>query len=100
MRKWFLILMAFYVMSCSENNSVSKECVKFNTQDYSLANVDTTLMRQAYEYHQILLDTFSENSIKETNIDGYHLLFYSSHGYGKSIKFKKAHSQYKLVMKC
>ncbi len=100
MKNLIIMFLAFCALSCVEKNAVSKECQKIQTQDYYLANVDTTLLRQVNEYHQILLDTFSDNSIKETNLEGYHLLFYSSHGYGKSIKFTKANSQYNLVMKC
>lgn len=98
--RWILILLTFCVLSCTEKHLDLNECDKFKTPEYSLETADATLLMQAEEYHEILLDRFKENSIVETHNDGYHLLFYSSHGYGKSVKFEKRNNNYILSLKC
>ena len=62
--------------------------------------VDTSILREANEFHSTLLKWFKESSIKGQNHDVYHMIYFSAHMYGKSIKFESIESKYYLSLKC
>jgi hypothetical protein len=57
-------------------------------------------MKQALAYRDTLLRRFNVNPIKGQKQTVYQLLYYSSHGFGHSIKFEKKDSSYFLTSKC
>ena len=93
---FFVIFILICFCSCQEK----KDCEKFIQEEYLEEQVDSFLEREANEYRDTLLKRFDETPIRENNRSAYHLLFYSSHGYGKSVKFEKNNSRYFLSRKC
>lgn len=64
------------------------------------SKADSSLALDAFKYKKILLERFNETSIENQEYDAYHLQFYSSHGFGESIKFQKQDSIFSLTVIC
>ncbi|MFM9948857.1 MAG: hypothetical protein ACKV1O_13040 [Saprospiraceae bacterium] len=77
-----------------------QECPGFNRPEHSDKQVDSVLAKQAAVFRDTLLNRFGETPIKGLNYKAYHLLFYSSHGYGESIKFEINDYGCFLTVKC
>ncbi len=92
----FLFFALIFLSSCQ----VKEECSKFLAEEYLDEQVDTTMTKSAPEYRDTLLKWLGETPIKGLNCSAYHLLFYSSHGFGQSIKFVKKNSGCFLRVKC
>ncbi len=93
---YFFISVLICLCCCQDK----KECSKFTHENYLIKSPDSILQQEARKYQNILLERFNETSIKEQNNKAYHLLFYSSHRFGKSIKFEQEGSNYYLSLKC
>ena len=85
-----------FLISCQR----SEECMKYRHEVYLKEEVDTMIMRAATESHSRLLDLFNESSIKGKNNNVYHMIYFSAHMYGKSIKIENKDSKYYLSLKC
>jgi hypothetical protein len=96
----YLILILICLISCQEKVQENGECSKFIHEKYLEKQFDSVLVKEASEYREILLKRFDEISIKGINHEAYHLQFYSSHGFGKSVKFEKNISGCSLNIKC
>ena len=59
---------------------------------------DTLLLNSAYRYRQVLLDSFNDTHPIHTPSNYYHLIYYSSFSFGKSIRFEKKDSTYFLCV--
>ncbi len=77
-----------------------QECPGINREEYSDKQVDSVLAKQASVFRDTLLKRFEETPIKGLNYKAYHLFFYSSFGYGESIKFEINHYGCFLTVKC
>lgn len=95
-----LILFSIFVISCQSKSQEKEECTKYESEEYLEEKKDTSMIRGAFEYQEILLDRFGECSVKGLNYEAYHLQFYSSHGYGQSVKFEKKVGGYSISVKC
>lgn len=95
-----LILFSIFVISCQSKSEEKVECLKYSNEEYLEVTVDTSMIREAFEYQEILLERFRENSVKELNYEAYHLQFYSSHGYGQSVKFERKVEGCLISVKC
>ena len=84
----YLIFILIFLFSCQENVQENKDCSKFVNEIYKEVVSDTSLVRGVLDYQKILLERFDESSVKGLNFEAYHLQFYSSMGYGKSVKFE------------
>ncbi|MEL6866152.1 MAG: hypothetical protein AAFP19_17115, partial [Bacteroidota bacterium] len=94
----FLLLLPF--IACQHQKAEKPECTKFKYEIYQKENTDSALIANAHDTHQFLLNEFNEFSLITSNHEAYHLQFYSSHGYGQSIKFEKKLDRYTLSVKC
>ena len=90
------------ILLCSCKNTVQEieNCSKYEDEKYFKTKIDDSLVKEALEYHKILLNRFDESSVKEINHEAYHLQFYSSHGYGQSVKFEKKNNNFSITVKC
>ena len=96
----YLIFILIFLFSCQENVQENKDCSKFVNEIYKEVVSDTSLVRGVLDYQKILLERFDESSVKGLNFEAYHLQFYSSMGYGKSVKFENKNGIYSIVVKC
>ena len=87
------------LIGCQGKVQVKGECLKYENETYK-ETIDTSLIEEAFEYQEILLERFGESSVKELNHEAYHFQFYSSHGYGKSIKFENKIGGCSISVKC
>lgn len=85
-----------FLVGCSK----PEHCAKYASEVYMNEQVDTTLLREATEYRDTLLKRFKETSVKRLHHTAYHMMYYSSHGFGASIKFEKNESSCYLKVKC
>jgi hypothetical protein len=93
---FLLVIFATSFSACKEK----KECLKYTDEIYKDEKPDSSVMSEMLKYRSLLLKRFHETSIKGANITSYHLLFYSSHGYGKSIKLEQKKNACFLKVKC
>jgi hypothetical protein len=102
--KWLnyfgLILMSILIISCQSKSQEKEGCSKYVNENYLEQTTDTSLKKEAFEYQEILLERFGESSVKGLNYEAYHLQFYSSHGYGKSVKFERKVGGCSISVKC
>ncbi len=94
-----LIFISIFLFRCQGNVQGSKDCSKFANEIYQEVS-DTTLAKEAFEFQEYLLEKFGEKSVKGINYEAYHLQFYSSFGYGKSVKFVNKNGVYSIAVKC
>lgn len=94
-----LIFISTILFRCQGNIQENKDCSRFANEVYKEVS-DTSLAKGAFDYQKILLERFAETSVKGLNYEAYHLQFYSSHGYGKSVKFENKNSVYSIAVKC
>jgi hypothetical protein len=95
-----LICFTIFLVSCFQNVREDKYCSKFANEIYNEVVTDTSLAREAFDYQKIMLEKFGETSIKGLNYEAYLLQFYSTHGYGKSVKFENKNGVYAITVKC
>lgn len=88
------------LISCQENYDKNSECFKYSNEQYHDEVIDSTLEKEAHEYQEILLERFEETSIKDLEYEAYQLQYYSSHGFGFSIKFEKKSNGFYMSKKC
>lgn len=77
-----------------------QECPPFNRYEYIHDQVDSSYSKKAPVYLDTLIKRFEETPIKGLNYKAYHLHYYSSFGYGQSIKFEINHYGCFLTVKC
>ncbi len=94
-----LIFISIFLFRCQGNVQKNKDCSKFANEIYQEVS-DTSLAKEAFEFQKYLLEKFSEESVKGLNYEAYHLQFYSSHGYGESVKFVNKNGVYSIAIKC
>lgn len=95
-----LILISILIISCQSKFQEKESCSTYANENYPKLTPDTSLIKEAFEYQEILLERFGESSVKGLNHEAYHLQFYSSHGYGKSVKFEKKVRGCTISVKC
>jgi hypothetical protein len=91
-----LIFALIFLSTCQ----VKEECIKFIGEEYSDVPIDSNLLVNEFEYKNTLLKRFGETPIKDLSYSAYHLQFFSSLGFGQSIKFEKKNYGYVLSVKC
>jgi hypothetical protein len=91
-----LIFALIFLSTCQ----VKEECVKFIDEEYLDVQIDSNFLVGAFEYKDRLIKKFGETPIKDLNYSAYHLQFFSSFGFGQSIKFEKKDFGYLLSVKC
>lgn len=89
-----------FLMLCLSSCQNQEGCGKFMHEKYTYERVDQSLIKLAMDYRETLLERFGETSIKDLHYDVYHLMFYSSHGYGRSIKVEKNDGGYYFRISC
>lgn len=94
-----LIFISIFLFRCQGKVRENRDCSKFANEIYKEVS-DTSLAKEAFGYQKYLLEKFDEQSVKGLNYEAYHLQFYSSHGYGKSVKFENKNSVYSIAVKC
>jgi len=97
---FFLLFAALVLLSCERASRSSEDCSAYYPKEYTLESVDASLHEDVMEYYEILLDTFDVEPLDKDGYEGYHLQYYSSHGFGHSIKFMKYESAYSLRVRC
>lgn len=95
-----LILYSIFLISCQSKSHEKEGCSKYLSEEYFEETTDTSMIKEAFEYQEILLERFGESSVKELNHEAYHLQFYSSHGYGQSVKFERKVGGCSISVKC
>lgn len=95
-----MILILIFLFSCKENVQKEKDCAKFIKEIYQEVVSDTTFVRGILDYQKILLERFGESSVKGLNFEAYHLQYYSTMGYGKSVKFENRNGICSIAVKC
>jgi len=95
-----LIFVLIFLISCQEKSDKTADCTKYENEIYLKWNIDSNLVKGAFEYQEYLLEKFGENSVKDLNHEAYHLQYYSSHGFGKLIKVEKKLDGYSISVKC
>ena len=93
-------LVLIVLISCNEIKQEKQEFLRYRNENYLEEKIDTSIVEEVFKYQNYLLREFRETSVKGLNYEAYHLQFYSSHGYGKSIKFEKANDAYSISVKC
>lgn len=100
LKYYYLFFLLLFLITCQENVQKDENCSKFAKEIYKDEVFDSSLFKSAVDYQNILLKRFDENSVKGLNFEAYHLQFYSSHGYGKSVKFENEYGIYSIAVKC
>ena len=95
-----VIFISIFLFSCQKNVQENKDCSKFANEIYKGGVSDTSLTREALNYQKKLLERFGETSVNGLNYEAYYLQFYSTHGYGKSVKFEKKNGGCLITVKC
>lgn len=95
LKYFFLIIIAILLFRCQKN----RDCLRFANEIYQEVS-DTSLAKGAFDYQKYLLEKFCEESVKGLNYEAYHLQFYSSHGYGKSVRFERKNGVCSIAVKC
>lgn len=93
-----LVLICF--ISCQDKYIENEDCFKFINEIYEKDITDTILIKEAFDSHNNLLEKFEESSIKGLNYEAYNFQFYSSHGYGKLVKFENKNNTFSITVKC
>ena len=93
----FLIFVGICLISC--HGEIQKK-EKYGEETIAERKIDTVLEKEAFRYQKVLLGRFGESSVKELDHEAYQLQFYSSHGFGKSIKFEKKQDSCLISVKC
>ena len=91
-----ILILTFSLISCQNNT----DCSQFSNVTYPNYQNHTLLSKEFSSYRDTLLKRLDVTSINDLNHTSYQLLFYSSHRYGKSIRFEKTKSGYFLTVKC
>ena len=94
-----LIFISIFLFACQGNVQENKDCSKCADEIYKEVS-DTSLLNSVFGFQKNLLEKFSESSVKGLDHEAYHLQFYSSFGYGKSVKFEHNNGVYSIVVKC
>ncbi|WP_421799539.1 hypothetical protein [Haliscomenobacter sp.] len=94
-----LVFISIILFRCQGNVQKNKDCSKFENEIYQEVS-DTSLAKEAFDFQKYLLEKFGEKSVKGINYGAYHLQFYSSFGYGKSVKFVNKNGVYSIAVKC
>ena len=97
---YIFLLVSLFFSSCNTKNTRNENCIKYQNEEYSNIEIDTSLKNDFLNYHKYLLKEFNEKSIKELPYESYQLLYFTSHGYGKLIRFEKIDSSYSMEVKC
>ena len=95
---FYLLQVLIIIISLSCQNK--KDCSDFMNETYLDEQIDPGEMQKLLAERDTLLRRFDVKPIKGQNQAIYHLLYYSSHGFGQSIKFEKKDSSYFLTSKC
>ncbi len=95
----FLAFVPFMLFRCQTNVQNDKNCAEIENEIYKETATDS-LEKDALAYQKTLLDRFGETSIKGLSYEAYQLQFYSTHGFGKSIKIEKTNSGCSFSVKC
>lgn len=102
--KWLncfgLMLISILIIGCQSKSQEKEGCSKYVNENNLEQTTDTSLIKEAFEYQEILLERFGESSVKGLKHEAYHLQFYSSHGYGKSVKFERKVGACTINVKC
>jgi hypothetical protein len=91
-----LLPAVLFLWSCKED----ERCSEFLNEQEAPAEVYSVESQQAISIRNSLLKRFNATSIAGQNHNAYHLIFFSSHGYGKSIKFEKRGADCLLSLTC
>lgn len=94
---FYLLLVVITILASCQVKP--EQCLKIIHEKYPNGQVYPVLFQQAIEEKDSLLEDFNETPIKNLDHTAYHLLFYSSHGYGRSIKVEQKDSTYLLSQK-
>lgn len=94
-----LFFVPIILFGCEGDFLKNKDCSKFANEIYQEVS-DTSLVKEAFNFQKYLLEKFGEKSVKVINYEAYHLQFYSSFGYGKSVKFVNKNGVYSIAVKC
>lgn len=95
----FLAFILFILFRCQTNVQYDNNCTGIENEVYKELASDS-LEKDALAYQKTLLDRFGETSIKGLNYEAYQLQFYSTHGFGKSVKFEKKNDGCSISVKC
>jgi len=85
---------------CLTSCRSKQECPPFNRYEYIHDRVDSAYAKKAPVYLDNLIKRFEETPIKGLNYKAYHLHYYSSFGFGQSIKFEINQFGCFLTVKC
>lgn len=96
----YLIFIGIFLFCCQGNVQEKQNCSKFANEIYKEGVSDTSLAREAFYYQKILLERFGETSVKGLHYEAYSMQFYSTLGYGKSVKFEKRNGGCSITIKC
>ena len=97
--KYFgLIFILIILFSCQETEN--EECLKYEKENYTQEIIDTSLINGLSEYNLRTTKSFNENSIKGLKYEAYQFQFYSSHGFGRLIRFDKKIGGCSIRVKC
>lgn len=96
----YQILILICLIGCQEKIQEKKECLMYSNEKYLEETTDSVMVKEAFDYQEILLKRFGETSVKGLTYEAYHLQFYSSHGYGKSVKFENNIGGCFISVKC
>lgn len=99
-KPFFLLFLFVCLLCCRRNTPENEACLKYAEEIYAEEKTDTALVRDAHEEHEYLLKKFGESSLKGLHYDAYQLLFFSSFGHGKSVRFEKKDGRYFLRSTC
>lgn len=96
MKHSFLILILTLLFSCTNK---SHRCKQMNEEKYSDIKIEPEFLEEQHKYIEYLYSKFDAKKIDNSLIEGYQIIFYSSHGYGKLINFEESRDKYILKMK-
>jgi len=77
------------LLICEMAGRGSQDCLEYYPKEYTLESVDASLHKGVMSRHQWLLEMFDVEPLDRDGYEGYHLQYYSSHGFGRSIKVMK-----------
>ena len=96
MKNLLLLLILTLCFSCKNEKNC---CVQFVDEKYSNIKIEPKFLNEQYKYIDYLYSKFGTQQIDTNLNEGYQIIFYSSHGFGKLINFERKINTFNLSMK-
>lgn len=96
MKSSLYLFVSLLLISCKPK---SKLCEKISDEKYTPVQIDPKLLANQHKYIDYLHSKFHTQELNNNIIEGYQIMFYTAHGFGKEINLVYKGGLYYLSMK-